>query len=232
MRALYAVFGIGLLLDLGAVANAQSGSGSGTAASSAALPKDIDPQSLNRLPLLKRDDLDEAGKRLYNQLAGGPDKAVPPTGPVSLSLYSTPVGEAMELMNHHLRYEGVVKPRDYEVAILVVAREFDQPYEWSGHEIGAHKAMVPEQVIDAIRYNKDTTGLSGRDTLIITFTRALFHQRHQVDSDLFAKTLATFGKQGTFELEAIIGDYALTAVLLNANDQHLPPGRTQSLPVK
>jgi 4-carboxymuconolactone decarboxylase len=232
MRALYTVLGIGLVLGLATVASAQSGGDSATPASPAALPKDIDPQSLSRLPLLKRDDLDEAGKRLYNELAGGPDKTVTPTGPVALSLYSPPVGEAMEMMNHHLRYEGALKPRDYEVAILVVAREFDQPYEWSGHERGANNAKVPESVIDAIRYNKDTAGLSDRDTLIIAFTRALFHGKHQVDSDLFAKAVATFGKQGTFELASIIGDYALTAVLLNATDQHLPAGRAQALPIK
>src|SRR5258708_29433846 len=94
MRALYTVLGIGLVLGLGAVASAQSGSEAGTPVSSAALPKDIDPQSFSRLPLLKRDDLDEEGKRLYDELAGGPGKTVTPTGPVALSLYSPPVGEA------------------------------------------------------------------------------------------------------------------------------------------
>jgi len=232
MRALYTVLGIGLVFGLGAVASAQSGSEAGTPVSSAALPKDIDPQSLSRLPLLKRDDLDEEGKRLYDELAGGPGKTVTPTGPVALSLYSPPVGEAMQMMNQHLRYHGALKPRDYEVAILVVAREFDQPYEWSGHEMGAHNAKVPESVIDAIRFGKDTAGLSERDTLIITFTRALFERQHRLDSDIYAKAVATFGKQATFELASIIGDYALTAVLLNAMDQHLPPGRVQSLPVK
>jgi 4-carboxymuconolactone decarboxylase len=220
-----------------ATAGAQTSGGASSATPGAlsksdVLPKDIDPESLSRLPLLKRADLDEDGKRLYDELAGGPDKTVTPTGPVALSLYSTKVGEAMQMMNQHLRYHGALKPRDYEVAILVVAREFDQAYEWSGHEMGAHNAKVPEPVIDAIRYNKDTVGLSDRDTLIIAFTRALFQHQHQVDSDLYAKTVATFGKQGTFELASIIGDYALTAVLLNATDQHLPPGRVQSLPAK
>ncbi len=35
------------------------------------LPKDIDPQSLSRLANVKRDDLDEDGKRIYDELAGG-----------------------------------------------------------------------------------------------------------------------------------------------------------------
>ncbi len=52
-----------------------------------------------------------------------------------------------------------LKPRDFEVVILVAAREFDQQYEWSGHEMGARAAKVPQPVIDAIKYNKMTVGV-------------------------------------------------------------------------
>lgn len=97
--------------------------------------------------------------------------------------------------------------------------------------MGAHNAKVPQQVIDTIRFNKDATGLSDRDTLIINFARELVHQ-HKLDSDLYAKAVATFGKQGTFELATIVGDYAMAAIMLTAADQHLPPGRAESLPVK
>jgi 4-carboxymuconolactone decarboxylase len=216
---------------MAAIASAQSGSEAGTPASPTALPKDIDPQSFSRLPVLKRDDMDEDGKRIYDELAGGPGKTAIPTGPVAISLYSPKVAEAIQMLNQYLRFHGVLKPRDYEVAVLVAAREFDQQYEWSGHEMGAHAAKVPQPVIDAIKYNKDTAGLSERDTLIITFARELFHH-HKLDSDLYAKAVATFGKQGTLELATIIGDYAMAAIMLNATDQHLPPGRPQLLPPK
>jgi 4-carboxymuconolactone decarboxylase len=180
---------------------------------------------------VKRDDLDEDGKRIYDMLAGGEGKTVGATGPAAISLYSPKVAESIQMLNQYLRFHGVLKPRDYEVAILVAAREFDQPYEWSGHEMGARNAKVPQPVIDAIKYNKDATSLSDRDTLLITFARDSFH-RHRIDSDLYAKAVATFGKQGTLELATIIGDYAMAAIILNAADQHLPPGRENSLPAK
>src|SRR5579863_696487 len=123
----------------------------------APLPKDIDPQSLSRLPTVKRGDLDEGGKRIYDMLAGGEGKTVGATGPAAISLYSPNVAESIQMLNQYLRFHGVLKPRDYEVAILVVAREFDQPYEWSGHEMGARNVKVPQPVIDAIKYNKDAT---------------------------------------------------------------------------
>jgi len=209
----------------------QPESGAAPAATSSTLPKDIDPQSLSRLPVVKRDDLDEDGKRIYDQLAGGPGKTAIPTGPAAISLYSPKVAEAIQMLNQYLRFHGVLKPRDYEVAVLVAAREFDQQYEWSGHEMGARAAKVPQQVIDTIKYSKDAVGLSDRDTLLITFARDSFHQ-HRISSELYAKTVAAFGRQGTLELATIIGDYAMAAIMLNATDQHLPAGRPELLPAK
>lgn len=230
MTVRHTAIAMGLAFGLATVAGAQTGSTSisgqdPTSAPASALPKDIDPQSYSRLPLLKRDDMtSDDDKRIYDTLAGGEGKTVTSTGPVAISLYSPKVAEAIQMLNQYLRFHGVLKARDYEVAILVAAREFDQQYEWSAHEMGARNAKVPQPVIDAIKYNKPAGGFSDRDTLIITFARESLH-RHRIDSDLYAKTVAMFGKQGTLELATIIGDYAMAAIMLNAMDQHLPPGR-------
>ena len=182
--------------------------------------------------MLTRDDMkDEDSKRIYDELAGGPGKTVTPTGPAAISLYSPKAAEAIQRLNQYLRFHGLLKQRDFEVAILVVAREFDQQYEWSGHEMGARNAKVPDAVIDAIKFSKDASGFSDRDTLLINFARHLVHQ-HKLDSDLYAKAVDTFGKQGTLELATIIGDYAMAAMMLSATDQHLPPGRPALLPMK
>lgn len=219
-------FSIVILMGLAAAAGAQSGA---PATQPAVLPKDIDPHSFSRLPVVKRDDLDPDGQRIYDLLAGGPGKTAIPTGPVAISLYSPKVAEAIQMLNQYLRFHGLLKPRDYEVAVMVAAREFDQQYEWSGHEMGARAAKVPEAVIDTIKYNKAVAGLSDRDTLLITFARTLFHQ-HKLDSDLYAQAVATFGQQGTLELATIIGDYAMAAIMLNATDQHVPPNLRDTLP--
>lgn len=220
------------LIAIPVVARAQSSQPQQSGSAAAALPPGVDPQSYSRLPPLTRKDMHtDDDKRIYDMLAGGEGKTVTPTGPAAISLYSPKVAEAIQMLNQYLRFHGVLKPRDYEVAILVAAREFDQPYEWSGHEMAARHAMVPENVIDAIKYNKEIAGFSNRDALIVTFARDSFH-KHRIDSDLYAKTVATFGQQGTLELATIIGDYAMAAIMLNAADQHLPAGRPQLLPPK
>jgi 4-carboxymuconolactone decarboxylase len=222
------------LLAVGWLALGGLGAGKGQTAgdASAALPKDIDSQSYSRLPLIKRDDLKtDEDKRIYDMLAGGEGKTVTPTGPAAISLYSPKAAEAIQMLNQYLRFHGVLKARDFEVAILVTAREFDQPYEWSGHEMGARNAKVPDEVIDVIKYNRDALRLSDRDTLLITFARDSLRQ-HRIGPDVWARTVEMFGQQGALELATIIGDYAMAAVMLNATDQHLPPGRQSTLPAK
>jgi 4-carboxymuconolactone decarboxylase len=213
MRALYALTWIALIAGPAANAGAQTGSGSPPAAATV-LPKDIDPQSFSRLPIVKREDLDEDGKRIYD-----------------ISLYSPKVAEAVQMLNQYLRFHGVLKPRDYEVAILVAAREYDQQYEWSGHEMSARAAKVPQPVIDAIKHNQPADGFSDRDKLLITFARDSFH-KHKISSELYAQAVEAFGRQGTLELATIIGDYAMAAIMLTATDQHLPTGRENLLPAK
>ena len=92
-----------------AVAGALSGqSGKGTSASirSAALPADIDQNSLNRLPVVKREQMDETGKRVYDHVAGGTGKIASPTGPASIELYSPAAAEPLRLLNEYLRKPG------------------------------------------------------------------------------------------------------------------------------
>jgi len=188
------------------------------------LPADVDPQSLSRLPLIKRDQLTGESLRVYDAVAGkdaaGKDRATPPLGPVATSLYSPGVAEPMNKLNQYLR-NTVVGPAIFQICTLIAAREFDEGHEWDGHETGAKRANVDQKTIDAIKFNRSLDGLPEKDALVIRFGRALFRE-HSVAPDLYAKVVDTFGKQGMFELTAIMGDYAMAAIMLRAVDQHLP----------
>ena len=49
-------------------------------------------------------------------------------------------------------------------------------------------------------------------------------------SELWEKMVSQFGRQGTVQLMMIMGDYFRVGFMLNAVDQHLPPGREELLP--
>lgn len=194
------------------------------AAQAQTLPADIDRQSFSRLPLIQREKLSGDALRVYDAVVGkdanGKDRPTPPLGPAATSLISPGVALPMNQLNQYLR-NPVVGTAMYQLCTLIAAREFDEPYEWNSHEGGAKRANVDQKSIDAIKFNRPLDGVPEKDALVIRFGRAIFQDR-KVPSDLYAKVVETFGQQGMFELTAIMGDYAMAAIMLRAVDQHVP----------
>src|SRR5262249_51909166 len=119
----------------------------GTAAARAedVLPKDIFRDSRNRLPPIQRDELDERGKKAY-------DEALTNVGTLGAS-------QAAALIRLHrsganVRWESPIGRAFTELAILTTAREHDQPYEWSLHEMEAIAVGLDPAAIDVVRHRK------------------------------------------------------------------------------
>ena len=195
-------------------------------AAAAARPADIHPESLSRVPPVDRASLDAEGQRIYDAIAGG--RPLTRTGPAAVSMHSPKAAEPVQALNQYLR-KTVVGSRFFELSALIAAREFDQQYEWSGHEPAALKAGVEQSVIDVVKHNRPVTGLSEKDATVIRLGRALLRD-HKVSSDLWAKTVELFGRQGAVEITLIIGDYVMAGIMLTAVDQQLPEGRPALLP--
>jgi 4-carboxymuconolactone decarboxylase len=187
------------------------------------MPADIDPQSGFRLPLLKREELDEAGQRAFDR-ANTPGKTIVGLrGPSGIHLYSTKTLDAHNVMNQHLRFQ-CFDPKTREIAILTVAREMDSRFEWAAHEPEALKEGVAPEIIDIIKHRKSTQGLDERTAAIIEFGRQIFRD-HKVKSEAFARMKALFPPNKLVELVLLMGNYAATAALLCAFDMQVPEGK-------
>jgi 4-carboxymuconolactone decarboxylase len=193
------------------------------------MPSDIDPQSGFRLPLPKREDLDDAGKRAYDRAATNKRSIVGLRGPGGIALYSPKTIESRNAFNEYLRFE-VFPANIREVAILTVAREMDSQFEWAAHEPEALKSGVPQDVIDAIKYRRSTQGLEETYAAIIELGRETLG-KHKLSSETFARAKALFPPGKLVELVMLMGNYASTAALLTAFDMQLPEGRKPLLPM-
>jgi 4-carboxymuconolactone decarboxylase len=192
----------------------------GTPAMAQPLPADIDPQSLSRMPPVKRSDMNAEGQAIYDKVAGA-NRTTPMLGPGGVSLHMPKVAQAMDILNQYLRYDSVIGRRYIEVAILVAAREFDQQYEWTFHEKAALGEGAPQLTVDAIKYGGPLAGLDAKDAVIIRYGREVLREHH-LSTSTWAEAEARFTRQGALEIAAIMGDYLLAAVLLHAVDQRLP----------
>jgi len=199
--------------------------------SSRPLPPDIDSQSKSRLPLILKDSLDEEGRRIFEAI-NGKNGDTPRLGPPASSMYSLAAAEPYDRLNQVLRSANVIGPQFFEISTLVPAREFNQQYEWTAHELGARRAGVAQEVIDVIKLDRPTSGLPEREATAIEFGRAMLRGNRQISPELFAKMVSLFGQRGTIEITMVMGDYAMTAMLLNAVNQQLPPDRDSLLPIR
>ena len=185
------------------------------------LPPDINPVTFSRLPPVTPADLDEEGKRLL----AARTNYTPGPGPNHVSIYSPreidlgiPSGA-----------KSPVGPRYFQLAVLIIAREIDQQYEWTAHELAGRRQGLEQSVIDVVKYDRDVASLSEKDATLITFGRRLFRE-HRVSTELWEKMVTLFGRQRTVQLMMIMGEYFRAGFMMNAVDQHLPPGREALLP--
>lgn len=189
-------------------------------------PKDVYAATGNRLPAIKREDLDDAGKKLFD--ARGPSADF--FGPAPVRLYSPQVAEHMGAVNDYLRNKSGLDPRLVQLAILVTAREFDCEYVWTAHEPQGLKAGLQPEVIDVVRNRKSAEGLAEKDMVIVQLGREVI-LRHRVSAELAAHAMKLFGKHQFVEYVSLMGDYAATTVLLNTFDQHVRPADKPLLPI-
>ena len=219
-------------------AASQAGSTSTTAStaqmSAGVLRNGVYPESGNRLPLVKRDDLDDLGKTLYDQVDADVKSGRALAGfqgPLGLALYSPRVAAGDQRKNNYLRFESPIGRRFYELAILVTARELDQQFEWTAHEPAAVRAGVEPVVIDVVKNRLALTGLQPRDAAVIQLGREAIGHR-VVTSPTYAEALRLFGPRDLFDVVSVMAYYAATAVVLNAFDQQLAQGQTPLLPAR
>ncbi|MBI2822050.1 MAG: carboxymuconolactone decarboxylase family protein [Acidobacteria bacterium] len=194
------------------------------------LPKDVYPDSGNRLPLIRREDLSDQDKRVYDMVVGDSRSLVGLRGPGGIRLYSPRLTEYTRRPNEYLRYESGLGSRLSELAILVTARELDQQFEWTAHEPAALKAGLEQEIIDGVKYRRPVAGLGEKEAVIIQLGREAVGKR-KVGADTFARALKLFGRETLVNLVSLMGYYAATAILLDTFDQHLPPDQKPLLPV-
>ncbi|HUQ51440.1 MAG TPA: carboxymuconolactone decarboxylase family protein [Gammaproteobacteria bacterium] len=185
------------------------------------LPRDIDAQSYSRLPLVLKESLDEEGRRIFEAI-NGKESNTPRLGPPASTMHSLAAAEPYDRLNQLLRSANVIGPQFFEISTLVPARELNQQYEWTAHERGARRVGVADEVIDVIKHGRPTSGLPEKEATAIEFGRAMLRGNRQVPPELFAKMVSLFGERGTIEITMVMGDYAMTAMLLNAVNQQLP----------
>ena len=214
MRAAHIV--AGLILATGAV---YVGHQPADLQAQSALPQGVHPDTRNRLPPLNRDDLNDQMKKAYDAAMAAASGGRP-EGASAIRLHRSGVD---------VRWDARIGRRLSELAIITVAREYDQPYEWSLHEMEAVGVGLEPSIVDVVRNRKPLTGLGEKEATIIQLGREI--GKHRVSPETYARALRLFGKTDMVDAVDLMANYAGTAVSLTAANQWMPPQMKQFLPL-
>ena len=194
-------------------------SGYPTLQAQSALPRDVHPDTRNRLPPLKPDELNAQMRKAYDAaVASSPGGK--PEGVVAIRLHRSGVD---------VRWDAAIGRRLSELSILTIAREYDQPYEWSLHEMEALSVGLEPAIADVVRHRRPVTGLGDKEAAIIQLGREI--GRHRVSPETYARVLKLFGKTDMVDVVDLMSNYAGTGVNLTAANQWMPPQMKQFLPL-
>lgn len=181
-----------------------------------------------RIPLPTSGNLTPEQRRVHDFVKGrSRDDRVGP--PYQIALHCPAFLEKWQQVGEQLRYGTRLPPRLSELAILVTARHWDCQYEWLAHEPHARKGGLPGAVIESLRRGRPPVFEDPDDAAVYDYCREL-HERHVVSGETYQRVLDRFGAAGAVELTALIGHYAMVAMMLNAHEYELPRDLAPPLP--
>jgi 4-carboxymuconolactone decarboxylase len=117
-----------------------------------------------------------------------------------------------------------------ELAILTTAREHDQPYEWSLHEMEALAVGLSASTIDVVRHRRPIAGMPENEAVIVQVGREL-DDTHALSRTTYARASTVLGSTNLVDIVNLMATYTATAARLTAFNQHMPPDWKQLLPL-
>ena len=176
---------------------------------------------MTRYRELKGDELNEAQRRVWDDVVAGPRHAVPP--PAHVWLNSPRLADHAHKLGAHVRFGTDFSPRLTEIAILVTARYWTAQFEWQAHARLARQAGLAEEVIAAIAERRTPVFTDPDEQLVYDFCHD-YYDDHRVDDATYERVVKRFGERGAVDLTGLIGYYSFVSVTLNVFEVPTPPG--------
>lgn len=175
----------------------------------------------DRLPPLPQESLTPAQKRAAAELATGPRGAV--FGPFVPLLRSPEFLSPLQMAGEYLRYKSALPPRLSEFAILIVARHWNQQFEWHIHHGIAERAGVSAGHIRAVAEGRRPDDMAADEAVVHDFLQELQYNR-AVSDTTYGRAVELFGERGIVDLCGLCGYYSLLAMVMNVARTPLPEG--------
>src|SRR5262245_30502094 len=159
---------------------------------------------MSRLPYLRRDDLDDAGRAVWDGLESSRGRTLVNedgglVGPFNAWVHAPGVGRRLSGLGATLRFDTSIERRLLELAIIVVAAHWKAEFEWWAHARMARENGVADEVVDAIGRGETPAFEAGDEALVYDFARQLVVDG-RVEDTTYARAAELLGSRGVVEL--------------------------------
>jgi 4-carboxymuconolactone decarboxylase len=180
-----------------------------------------------RVPYVSRDELDAEGQDIYDRIRR--DRNAPEVGLQFRALLHRPRATGyLTSLGAQLRFQSAMPEDLKELAILLVAREWNSAIEWTGHAVLAARAGVSAASIEAIRTRQAPAGLTEPEQVIARLVHQLLRDK-EVPDTVFAAAQALLGTQGVVDLALTCSYYTAVCLAQIMLKPDMEPGRASTL---
>lgn len=180
-----------------------------------------------RVPYVEREELDAEGQEIYDRIRK--DRNSPRVGLQFRALLNSPKAAGyLTSMGAQLRFQSAMPENLKELAIILVAREWNSGIEWTGHAVLAANAGVSAASIEAVRTGKAPAGLTADEQAIARFVHELT-RRKDVPDDVFAAVHKLLGMKGVVDLTLTCSYYTALSLAQIALKLEMEPGKASTL---
>ncbi len=172
---------------------------------------------MTRIEILKREDMDEAQGRVY-------DEAQATGGPVGGPYYAYIRNPELMRRPQDLRnclQAGPLSGRERQIIHLLVARHWGAKYPWVAQVRASLEAGLDQEAIDAINGSRVPTLDDPRENAAYEVARELLADRRLSDAT-YAAAEDRLGLEDLIAVVASVGQFSMTCCTTNAFDITAP----------
>ena len=146
------------------------------------------------------------------EICAGPRGGI--IGPFVPLLRSPELMTRLQKTGEYLRFQKALPPRLFEMCVLLVARRWNQQFEWSFHHPIALTAGLEGSIVAAIALDRRPDGMDQATAAVWDLLDEL-HRTTAVSDEAYARALDALGETGVVELVATAGYYTTLAMVMN-----------------
>jgi 4-carboxymuconolactone decarboxylase len=180
----------------------------------------------DRMPPILPEHMSEAQKKVAAQIASGPRGRV--EGPYWPILRSPGFAEVIQDVGAYFRYRCPLDRKINEMAALMAARSWSQPFVWDVHILQALDAGLAAEKATALAEGRRPDGMSIDEETLWDFVNELLVTKG-VSDRTYTRAADVFGESGVIDILGILGYYTTLSMIMNVGRTDMLDGRSPPL---